>query len=121
MVPYPPTPDGCQAYFCKSLVIKTIHGILFISSSLLSLPKTLSSAFLATSSAARPALFVLLSVTNDDCAHPVSLQKPFVTGARGLKMVAQYLGPLLLALKQPDAMMKRRKKKIYFFPLQTLM
>lgn len=36
-------------------------------------------------------------------------------------MVAQYLGPLLLALKQPDAMMKRRKKKIYFFPLQTLM
>lgn len=35
-------------------------------------------------------------------------------------MVSQYLGPLLLALKQSDTMMKRKKKNL-FFPLQTLM
>lgn len=42
-------PDRCLTYFCKSLVIKTMHGILLISSFLLSLPKTWSSAFPATS------------------------------------------------------------------------
>lgn len=37
-------------------------------------------------------------------------------------MVSQYLGPLFLALKQSDTMMKRKKKKQnYFFLPQTLM
>lgn len=65
-------------------------------------------------------LFFLLSVTNDDCAHPLSLQNPFLTIAQQLKTVPQYLGPLLLALKQSDTMMKRKKKNLFFFP-QTLM
>lgn len=44
-----PQPWRWQTYFCKSLVIKTMRGILFISSLLLTLPKTWSSASPATS------------------------------------------------------------------------